>query len=417
MIKPVVNQEIYSKYGECQKMFTNNRKLLTLIGEDESSYIAKRINCVERFINQKMHHLDILHESTTLAQLNGALQVGLAVKRNIQLENPANLEHARNTIIDVNGSKIPCYYEDDDYIYYWEPTKHQYNVENHDLDLYTSIKIFNTAYSGYFYIKTIKDSMHTNTRMLYPCVDGNRREETNYLRFIYYLDETDYETVIRIAYNVRVSVKDDKYVVKFTSVFDNSNVPRSMIGAYGKIRRLARKEIMNEIEEDPAMKFRHYITGEILDLSEDKRSVTLDDLRSYECLDEDGFKMKIKMIFNQSRSSRDHDKIIAYKDILPDGKWPNYYMDKVLTDEEYSRREKYYESNRIVFNEQLDKKRANNPNFVKMFKERFNAAKNAIVYGAPQKTVRAYMAKLYGDQVLDLLVKEDPQDTTLDLDN
>nr|DAE85045.1 MAG TPA: hypothetical protein [Caudoviricetes sp.] len=104
-------------------------------------------------------------------------------------------------------------------------------------------------------------------------------------------------------------------------------------------------------------------------------------------------------------------------DILPDGAWLNYYMDKVFTDEEYARREKYYESNRIVFNEQLDKKRAYNPNFVKMFKERFDAARDAIVYGAPQKTVRAYMAKLYGDQVLDLLVKKDPQDTTLDLDN
>ena len=39
----------------------------------------------------------------------------------------------------------------------------------------------------------------------------------------------------------------------------------------------------------------------------------------------------------------------------------------------------------------------------KMFKERFNAAKCAIVYGAPQSIVRVYMAKLYGDQVLDLL--------------
>lgn len=166
------------------------------------------------------------------------------------------------------------------------------------------------------------------------------------------------------------------------------------------------------------MKFRHYITSEVLDLSEYKEpTITLDDLRSYECLDEDSFKMKTRMIFNQSRISRDHDKIIAYNDILPDSKWPNYYMDKILTNEEYARREKYYEGNRIVFNEQLDKKRANNPNFVKMFKERFDAAKNAIVYGAPQKIVRTCMAKLYGDQVLDLLVEEDPQDVTPNLSN
>ena len=157
------------------------------------------------------------------------------------------------------------------------------------------------------------------------------------------------------------------------------------------------------------MRFRHYITGEVLDLSEYKEpTITLDDLRSYECLDEDSFKMKTRMIFNQSKSSRDHDKIIAYMDILPDGAWPNYYMDKMLTDEEYACREKYYESNRIVFNEQLDKKRVNNHNFVKMFKERFDAAKNAIVYGAPQSIVRACMAKLYGDQVLDQLPEEDP---------
>nr|DAE85044.1 MAG TPA: hypothetical protein [Caudoviricetes sp.] len=47
------------------------------------------------------------------------------------------------------------------------------------------------------------------------------------------------------------------------------------------------------------MRFRHYITGEVLDLSECKEpTITLDDLRSYECLDEDSFNMKTRMIFN-----------------------------------------------------------------------------------------------------------------------
>lgn len=164
------------------------------------------------------------------------------------------------------------------------------------------------------------------------------------------------------------------------------------------------------------MKFLRHKTNEVIDLSESIDTITIRDLIGYRALDDEAKHKKGELFLQWNKTAHDRDKIFPYEDIMPNGAWANYYMDKVFTNEEYARREKYYESNRAVFNEQLDKMRTNNPNFVKMFKERFNAAKYAIVYGAPQSIVRVCMAKLYGKQVIDQLPEEDPQDAVVDPD-
>lgn len=142
--------EIHNKYNECQKMFTTNRKLLALIEEhhyDDKIYTSRTIDYVEKFFTRKFDNLQYLEESATLTQLNGALQVGLAVQGHIQLENPANLEKARQSVVEFDGDDdMPCYDEDDDYIYYWEPTKHQINIDKHSIDLEDAICYFNQQY-------------------------------------------------------------------------------------------------------------------------------------------------------------------------------------------------------------------------------------------------------------------------------
>jgi len=114
--------EIHSKYDECQKMFATNRKLLTLIEEYHyynKIYTSRTIDCVEKFFTRKFNNPQyLLNESATLSQLNSALQFGLAVQGHVQLENPVNLDRARQSVVEFYGDKVPCYYEDDDYIYY-----------------------------------------------------------------------------------------------------------------------------------------------------------------------------------------------------------------------------------------------------------------------------------------------------------
>ena len=162
------------------------------------------------------------------------------------------------------------------------------------------------------------------------------------------------------------------------------------------------------------MKFKNRSTGEIVDLSDKVDTLTIKDLSRYTGIDDEAVRLKTRLLSEWNRSTYDYDKIFSYNEIVDGGAWYGYYDERPLTDCEWNRREKYYESNRIVFNEQLDKMRANNPNFVKMFRTEFIRAKNAITYGAPQSTVKTYMAKLYGEQVLDLLVEEDPQDDVID---
>lgn len=415
----MINMEIHNKYNECQKMFTTNRKLLALIEEhhyDDKIYTSRTIDYVEKFFTRKFDNLQYLEESATLTQLNGALQVGLAVQGHIQLENSANLEKARQSVVEFDrDDDMPCYNEDDDYIYYWDPIKHQINIDKHDINLYMAIDYFNHTFESYYYIGTIVDEKHPNTHHQYRCVDGKLRYEVNYARYIFSYDEDDriYNTV-KIVYNVRYSAQDDKYVVKFVTAFV-ANVPQPLRAKFAHIYKKALT--LNEqtyLKGDNIMKFMKCSTGEIVDFSDRVDSLTSRDLIAYRCLDEEAAKLATRLIIIHHRTANDLDKIFSYEDIMYDGAWYDYYNYRPLTDVEWDRRKKYYEGNRIVFNEQLDKMRANNPNFVKMFKKRFEAAKNAITYGAPQSIVRSCMAKLYGDQVLDLLVEEDPQDAILD---
>lgn len=162
------------------------------------------------------------------------------------------------------------------------------------------------------------------------------------------------------------------------------------------------------------MKFKRRTTCEIVDLSDKTYVLTIKDLVGYKAIDDNAVTLKNHLLFEWYDATYDYDKIFAYNEIVDGGAWHGYYDERALTKHEYDRRKKYYESNRVVFNDQLDRMRANNPNFTKMFHVEFTRAKNAITYGAPQSIVRACMAKLYGDQVLDLLVEEDPQDAIVD---
>ena len=80
-------QNIHDMYDECQKMFTTNRKLLTLIEEHCNNtgklYTSRTIDYVEKFFARKFNNPQHLEESATLSQLNSALQVGLTVQGHI----------------------------------------------------------------------------------------------------------------------------------------------------------------------------------------------------------------------------------------------------------------------------------------------------------------------------------------------
>ena len=415
-----LSEDIYNMYVKCQKMFITNRKLLALIGEhhndDGKIYSSRTIDCVEEFFIRKFNNPQyFLNESATISQLNSALQVGLAVQGNIQLENPTNLEQARNNVVDFYGDKVPCYYEDDDYIYYWEPTKHQINIDKHSIDLEDAVYYFNHQYNTYHYIATIVDEKHPNVHNQYKCVDGKMRFETNYVRYILSLDDNNKPNIIKIVYNVRYSEQDDKYIIKFISVYE-AKLPSNLTSKCAKVYKISINEQTYTItwQEAIHMKFKNRSTGEIVDLSDKVDTLTIKDLSRYTGIDDEAVRLKTRLLSEWNRSTYDYDKIFSYNEIVDGGAWYGYYDERPLTDCEWNRREKYYESNRIVFNEQLDKMRANNPNFVKMFRTEFIRAKNAITYGAPQSTVKTYMAKLYGEQVLDLLVEEDPQDDVID---
>ena len=415
-----LSEDIHNMYVKCQKMFTTNRKLLALIGEhhndDGKIYSSRTIDCVQEFFIRKFNNPQyLLNESATISQLNSALQVGLAVQGHIQLENPTNLKQARNNVVDFYGDKVPCYYEDDDYIYYWNPTKHQINIDKHLIDLDAAISYFNQETKKYHYIATIEDTEYPNINDQFVCVNGEKRFETNYARYVLVVENEDHTKIIKIVYNVRYSQLDDKYVVKFVSVY-SAKLPSKLKSVYFNVYREALNEqtCSTMLKEVNDMKFKRRTTGEIVDLSDKADALTIKDLTGYKAIDDDAVTLKNHLLFEWYDATYDYNKIFPYNEIIDGGAWHGYYDERELTKHEYDRRKKYYEGNRIVFNEQLDKMRANNPNFVKMFQVEFTRAKNAITYGAPQEIVRRYMAKLYGDQVLDLLVKEDSQDAILD---
>ena len=196
-----------------------------------------------------------------------------------------------------------------------------------------------------------------------------------------------------------------------------TQVPSQLRSKLEAVRRKALRNYNDLYEEDDSyMKFLHHKTNQIVDLSEQTYTLNISNLIDYKPLDQDARKLKDQLIIKNSKTNHDYDKIFEYNDIMSYGTWAEYYNYRPLTDIEWKRREKYYEKNRIIFNEQLDKKRAMNSNFIKMYQEEFNNAKDAITYGAPQKTVRYWMSKLYGDKVLDLLEEEDPQDAIDDPD-
>lgn len=414
-------QEFQELLSKCNKMISDNYKLVSIISEcNFGSYVFNldRVIFTDSYIKRKFKDMRAFDEATSIILLNRILKTGLQAHSSLQIENPRNLQIAKSSIVKYGGDEVPCYYEDEDYIYYWEPSKHQYNIDKHRVNLYDAISLINYEYSDLYHIDTIIDAMNLNTKA-YPCVDGISRIEPNYLRFILQIYEDNSYDLIKIVYNVRHSNDDDKYVIKFTSVYDNIKIPSNLKGKLGQVYRKARKDVDGDIvnfEEVLLMKFKHNMTGEIVDLSESIDTMTIDDLIAYSGVDDEARKRKSLLRREWVHNTYDFDKIFSYDDIMSDGAWPGYYCEKDINETSWKRREKYYEKNRIVFNEQLDKKRAMNSNFIKMYQEEFNNAKDAITYGAPQKTVRYWMSKLYGDKVLDLLEEEDPQDVIDDPD-
>lgn len=411
-------QEFQELLSKCNKMISDNYKLVSIISEcNFGSYVFNldRVIFTDSYIKRKFKDMRAFDEATSIILLNRILKTGLQAHGSIQLENSKNLQIAKSSIVRYDGDEVPCYYEDEDYIYYWEPTKHQYNIDKHDVDLTQVIDWFNFSYPNIYYIDTIRDELHLNDKV-YLCIDGISRIETNYLRFLFELyDDNNHYNLIKIAYNVRYSETDDKYVIKFTSAYDNVKVPSNL---KTKVERIYRKVIKGDLdfEEGAKMKFKCRKTGEIVDLSENADHLTLNDVRGYVGFDMEAKMKKSRLIHEWNLKRYDFDKIFSYDDIMPDGAWPGYYNYRVTTKEEQARMAKYYEKNRLVFNEQLDRKRAMNSNFIEIYQEEFNYAKDAITYGAPQNIVRYWMRKLYGDKVLDLLPEEDPQDAIDDPD-
>lgn len=164
------------------------------------------------------------------------------------------------------------------------------------------------------------------------------------------------------------------------------------------------------------MKFKRKRTNEIIDLSNrDPNTITLDEIRHCSAVDIPARRLKIRLIDEANKKRYDYDKIIpTHEEIMDDGIWASYYMEKPLDDLEWKRREKYYDRNREVFNECLDQAREANPNFIKFNKELYTIAKEAICYGAPQRLVRNAMRLLFNEDVLALLPLEDPEDAILD---
>lgn len=165
------------------------------------------------------------------------------------------------------------------------------------------------------------------------------------------------------------------------------------------------------------LKFRNVLTNETIDFSDrDPKTITLNEIKEYEALDKYSFRLKMSLIHKWNEQRYDYDKIIPeYNELLVGGTWQGYYGERPLTKIEWHRREKYYNSNREVFNKYLDIARQANPNFVKNRYDDYIQARDTITYGGPQSIVRKRMHLLFGDKVLIELMKEDPIDKRQDM--
>lgn len=163
------------------------------------------------------------------------------------------------------------------------------------------------------------------------------------------------------------------------------------------------------------MKFKDPTTNQVIEFTNEETKVfTIDDIDKYDPIDEDARWLRTSLIFEYNDKYVDRDIIFSLEETAWGGIWTNYYDYRPTTEVEDARIAKYYEKNRVVFNEWLNMERKKNPNFVKDYEMLFKSAKDAITYGAPQRLVRCKVADLFGRDAAIQLPEEDLEDGMLD---
>lgn len=129
------------------------------------------------------------------------------------------------------------------------------------------------------------------------------------------------------------------------------------------------------------LKFRNVITNEIIDVSDrDPKSIAPEELNN--CVTMNG--RSFRLLLSKMKHRYNREKIVPeYNELIAGGVWHGYYGERPLTEVEHKRREKYYTSNRKVFNEELDKTRQINPNFVNDRYDDYICTRDTITYGGP----------------------------------
>lgn len=339
----------------------------------------------------------------------------------LQVENESNIISA----IENTNHMSNCYSDTDDALYYWYKDKLIENIKKHHYNLIQSIYFLTSKDVVISRIKTVIDSIHKN-QSLHQCVDGKMREEKSIIRYIiYYNTDTNLYRFIKVCYNVRFSNERQKLTVKFITVYAIPSLPKQFEDAgtivYARLRsRLTDANIIHEsynnFWEGIDMKFKDLYTDKIVEFTnEDTRNLTIQNIvERYEPLDDEAIRASINRSLEYDDKYVDRDIIFSLEETAWSGIWTNYYDYRPTTEVEDARIAKYYEKNRVVFNEWLNMKRKKNPNFVKDHEMLFKSAKDAITYGAPQRLVRCKVADLFGRDAITELPKEDPEDAILD---
>ena len=339
----------------------------------------------------------------------------------LQVENESNIISA----IENTNHKINCYNDTDDALYYWYKDKLIENIKKHHYNLTQSIYFLTSKDVVVGRIKTMIDFLHKN-QSLHQCVDGKMREEKSIIRYIiYYNTDDNIYRFIKVCYNVRFSNERQKLTVKFITVYNIPSLPKQFEDAgaiaYARLRlRLTDANIIREsyhnFLEGIDMKFKDLYTDKIVEFTnEDTRTLTIQNIiERYQPLDDEAIRASINRSLEYNDKYVDRDIIFSLEETAWGGIWTNYYDYRPTTEVEDARISKYYEKNRIVFNEWLNMERKKNPNFVKDHEMLFKSAKDAITYGAPQRLVRCRVADLFGSNAVIQLPKEDLEDVILD---
>ena len=440
-----MSQELQDAIQECREVLERNRKIFYFTDHCEYSYYDAYNKLNEfTFTSQSMDHIDnyiyrkiIIGENFTDSEAIGIVNKytshNLIPFKLLQIENPMNLQNAKDA---------GTYEETDDVIYWWDEDKEDYNDSLHDISFEDAIGLINydedlrtivdmndddNMYTKVYLIKTIVDNNHDNSSK-YKTIGGTFEHEKNFVRYVLYFDDILDPVTVKIVYNVRYSQLDNKLVIKFVTVYEDNRIPVSVKNLRAQLLRNLGVNLsdLNEHKikllhliddkENNDMKFKRKRTNEIIDLSDrDPDTITLNEIRHCSAVDIPARRLKIRLVSQENKKRYDYDKIIPiHEEIMDDGIWASYYMEKPLDDLEWKRREKYYDRNREVFNKCLDQAREANPNFIKFNKELYTIVKEAICYGAPQRLVRNTMRLLFNEDVLPLLPLEDPEDAILD---